>query len=210
MGHRRRTRRAGATASALLSAALLAAGLPAAGTTYAAPDHGARAARTLVTLKMPGCEGCTVQPARWIRGSDHGWEGKPKKVRDGKVRWRIRTARTRGLTFAVLRDPSAAPAAALGAVPLVVAGYRGKAAGSTVTNAYASTARRATPCLAGTTKARWTRKVVARYHRVDDPTGPGTVRVPRYFFKHTQRSTNPYARTFRGTLAAQDVYVCRG
>ncbi|MBW9204857.1 hypothetical protein KV097_02790 [Mumia sp. zg.B17] len=175
--------------------------------TPSADDAVRKAPRTVITLKIAGCEGCRLRPTQAVRGKS-AWTGKAKRVRDGKVRWSVRTDRTAGLTFFVERNPKAASTTVLNAVPMIVARYRGKAVGSRVSDAAARKAKRATPCLRGTQASRFTRRVVVRYSRVDDPTGPGTVRVPRYYFKKTQRATKPYSRTFKGTLAAQDLYVC--
>lgn len=214
----RRTRRTGRRTRlgvAVVAALALTAGMPAyaGAATHTTAPHAADSARTAshttVTLKIRGCDGCRLRPSRWIVGTNDVWTGKAKKVRHGKVRWSVRTSRLRGLTFYVERNPRAASTPALNAVPLVVTRYRGKKVGSRVGDGAARRAKRATACLRGPSTRRFTARVVVRYTRVDDPTGPGTVRIPRYYFKRTQRAMKPYAPTYHGTLAAQDVYGCK-
>lgn len=179
--------------SVLGAAALIATLAPA--TTSAAEEPRQRR-KTRIVLKIKHCKGCKVQAVRV--GRKHVITTKQKRVRHGKVRFRIRTRRTRGLTFAV-----SDPRSEVLAVPFIVSRYRGERVGSRVTNKEARRGRRASPCWSGTKRRRVVRRVRVRHYTNDW----GTKSV-RLWFRRTQRSRKPYLRTVEGTLAAQDYIPC--
>lgn len=66
----------------------------------AAPDT------TVVTLRVPRCEGCSFLPSSHALASNgtdvrHAWTGDPVTVRRGVARFRIPTAYTRGMVLGV-------------------------------------------------------------------------------------------------------------
>src|SRR5690349_20466379 len=140
---------------ALLVAGLLAAlgGTLATSTASdASPStHPARTAaagqRTTVAFLVRGCNHCHVRLYQAVRGREHVWESRTRRVRDGRVSFDIATRHTHGLS-ALVRAPWEGN---VGAVTQVAFRYAKEPVGSTVTNREASHKHRASGCWAGTT-----------------------------------------------------------
>ena len=88
-----------ATGSAVAAALSLATG----------PAHAA-SPTTTITLKVTGCEGCTIGVQRAITGGNPSkitpakptfWEGTPVKVKSGVATLKVPTANTSGMSFTI-------------------------------------------------------------------------------------------------------------
>jgi hypothetical protein len=174
-----------------------------AATPAAAAGRGA-AAMTRIHLHVSGCDRCSIALQHAITHSQHVWTSRKQKVgSDHRVTFKIRTARTKGLSFVVdapwERDT--------GAVSNMVTRYPGHRVDSSVTRKQARHAARAEGCWAGTRLDEvWLGFHVAR---VPARSLPGHLtHIPLAYATHTMASWAPKVKTFKGTIGNQDAFYC--
>lgn len=170
-----------------------------------APAAAAAAPRTTVTLEVTGCSSCTFELQQAIEGREKVWTSKAKKVSDGAVAWSVPTSRTRGMSVTV----TAPWDGGIGAVPNLVFRYQGLQPGDAVTTADAASAKRAAGCFAGTDADTLTLPVTVDHARTR-AVGGGRTHTPRAYTTTTQDFLKPMSKTYRGIIANQDAYWCRG
>ena len=99
------TIRTTSTAAVLLAALVASPAMAAPATGTAAAAERAAGPRTRLTFTVADCEGCEVQlvNARSTLDADvvHVWQSRTRKVRDGKVTFRIAAKRTWGMSVTV-------------------------------------------------------------------------------------------------------------
>lgn len=202
-----------ALAALLTSVALATTPAPSAsaGPDRAGPDRaGDGDGTTRVVLRMPDCEGCTVQLVSSLvtalatddPAEPRLWASLERTVRDGKVAFPVPHSRTVGMQ--VLLD---APwEGHLGYRTTVVLRYAGEQAGDPMTLEEAQDKSRASSCFGGTSRDRLVLPVET--HRVDvqgvHEEVPGTL-------AHLSEAVpwlSPMDRTVDGVLGSQDVRVC--
>ena len=172
---------------------------PAAGATSAAkPPH------TRLILHVTGCDRCSIAPQHAVTGRPHVWTAPYQRIGgDHRAVFRVRTARTRGMSF-VLRAPWEG---GTGAVPNVVTAYRGHAVDSFVSRHSARNGRYADGCWAGTTVDRV--RLDLHVSRVPGRTLDGSpTQIPLAYATHTLSSWKPTVKTFKGTIGNQDAFYC--
>jgi hypothetical protein len=202
-----RVRRTVAVVATLAAAALstTAQGEAHAATAPTAPtaDRGAPA-MTRMHLHLTGCDRCTVTLQHAVNGQLHVWTSHAKRVgSDHRVTFRVRTARTKGLSF-VLDAPWEGDT---GGVPNIVTRYAGHRVDSFVTRNGARHANRAEGCWAGTGLDEvWLGFHVARVP-AKTLTGERT-HVPLAYATHSMASWRPAVKTFKGTIGNQDAFYC--
>ena len=202
----RTTARTTTLGAALVLVALLAS--PAATSTAppAQPDERA-AARTSLTFTVEGCGGCEIQlvNARSTLDADvvHVWESRTKKVRDGKVRFRIATRRTWGMSATVVAPWEGHT----GYRTTVAWRYNGNSVGDAVTLEDAVTSKRASACWEGVRRRAVTVPLVVERVEVDGvhERVPGSIA----FVPVTEGWLPPMREVWDGVLGSQDVSVCR-
>lgn len=170
-----------------------------------APAQRQAAPRTDLTLRIRGCDRCTVQLQHAIDGeAEHVWTSRQQRVgADHRVVFDLRTARTHGLSF-VLRAPWGGDT---GAVPNMVTRYAGHRVGRVVHRVAARHARRAEGCWAGTRAA--SARLRFQVDRVRARTLEGRpTKAPLVYSRHTLPSWKPMVRTYRGTIGNQDAFYC--
>jgi len=185
---------------------VVAAMIVPAGVAQAAP-HAPAAGSTSITMKVTGCNGCTITPVQAIEGEDAIWSGAAVKVKGGKALLTVPTARTRGMSF----NLEAAWNVAINAMPVIVTQYESTQPGQSVTKKQAMTFTRATGCWAGTTEPAVTVNVTVR--RVTMPAFPPsgkkkTTRVPLAWMVPTQSTTGGFDTASKGVIAQQNAWYC--
>ena len=164
----------------------------------------ARPAHTRLVLHVTGCDRCSIAPQHAVNGSPHVWTPPFQRIgSDHRAVFRVRTARTHGMSF-VLRAPWQGNT---GAVPNIVTAYRGHAVDSFVSRDSARNGARAEGCWAGTTIDA----VRLDFHvsRVRAKTLDGRpTRIPLAYATHTMSSWKPMVKTFKGTIGNQDAFYC--
>jgi hypothetical protein len=146
----------------------------------------------------------TAQNDAHAAAGPHVWTSKAERIgSDHRAVSRVRTARTKGLSFA-LRAPWQGDT---GAVPNIVTRYAGHAVDSHLTRKAARHAHRAEGCWAGTTVA----DVRLHFHvgRVASKTLDGhATQIPLAYATHSMASWRPMVKTYKGTIANQDAFYC--
>jgi len=175
-------------------------------TVQAAPQAPA-AGNTMITMKVTGCEGCTITPVRAIAGEDAVWSGTAVKVKGGKAVLTVPTAKTRGMSF----NLEASWNVAINAMPVIVTQYEGTQPGQVVTKRQAMGLASATGCWAGTTEPAVTVRVTVR--RVTMPAFPPggkkkTTQVPLAWMVPTQSATGGFDTASKGVIAQQNAWFC--
>jgi hypothetical protein len=180
----------------------------AAGVSIAAPPAMAEDMTTL-TLKVTGCDGCTISAWTPTLSSDGG-PTVTAKVKDGVATMQIPTAQTTGTSFQI--DPVKDPL--MNAVTLIVFQYKGVQPGARITKSQAMTYRRGSACWAGTTEA--TAQIRVKVRKVWGPAfDPQTKNPPKRSLQPlawvvpTQQSAAPYWPLFKGALQTQGNPACR-
>ncbi len=197
---------------ALLAALLVPAGIavPAlAGPAPAGPTAGREAAqpaapRTALTVRAPGCEGCTIT-AHSALTSDYEdvWESREVEVVDGTATLQVPTDRTAGLSMS-LRAPWERR---LGYVTVVAMRYAGTSAGDAVSRSEARSKHRASACWAGTTEPSYEMTLRTRKVRVVG-VGPGRVPGTLAWVRTTQDWLAPMRQVWDGVMGGQDIDLC--
>jgi len=199
-----------ARATALAGAAVLAGSLAAAPAhARPAPDQPAEraAGRTTLTFTVDDCEGCEIQLVNARRTLDadvvHVWESRARKVRDGRVRFRIATRRTWGMSATVVAPWEGQT----GYRATVAWRYNGKSVGDPVTLEEAVTKRKASACWEGVRSRRVTVPLVVEKVRVDGVRKKVDGSIA--FVPTTQSWLPPMREVWDGVLGSQDVNICR-
>jgi hypothetical protein len=164
---------------------------------------------TTLTLKVTGCDGCTISAWTPTLSSEGGPTVKAK-VKDGIATLQIPTAQTTGTSFQL--DPVQDPL--MNAVTLIVFQYKGAQPGARITKAQAKTYRRGSACWTGTSEA--TAELRVRVRRVWGPAfdplvtnPPKRSLQPLAWVVPTQQSAAPYWPLFKGALQTQNNPICR-
>ena len=173
----------------------------------AAADR-ADAPKTVVTFKVPHCKGCLFQLDQGYETGDPDdpysfWSSKEKKVRNGKVSWRIPTKRTYGMSATV----EAPWEGHTGYLTTVAFRYGKEDVGSRIDLEKAQGKRRGTACFAGTDEPRLTRLV--RVRKVPVEGVHDRVLGSIAFTQRTQPWTPPMRRVFGGVLGSQEINLCQ-
>jgi hypothetical protein len=173
-----------------------------------ADDRRPAAPRTKLTFTVDDCEGCEVQLVSALLPHDVDtpatvWSSKAKKVSDGKVRFKVPTSKTWGLSVNV-RAPWEGQT---GYVTNVAWRYNGKLQGDQVTLEEAVTKKKASACWEGTRSRKVTVPLVVEEVEVDGVHGrvPGSIA----FVPETQSWLKPMREVVDGVLGSQDVNICR-
>lgn len=168
---------------------------------------------TTITLRVDGCEGCTISAWTDSPLADDAANGGPAakaEVANGVAVIQLPTSQTRGASFQV--DPVQDPL--MNAVTLIVFRYKGAEVGATVTKPQTRGYREGSACWAGTSQetARLDVRVRSVWGPAFDPLAadaPKQARQPVAWVVPTQRSAPPYWPLFKGALQAQDTPACR-
>ena len=202
----RTTARTTTWGTALAVVALLAS--PATSTAAPAPpDDRATQPRTRLTFTVDDCEGCEIQlvNARSTLDADvvHVWESRTKKVRDGKVRFRIATRRTWGMSATVVAPWEGHT----GYRTTVAWRYNGTSVGDAVTLEDAVTSKRASACWEGVRRRAVSVPLVVERVEVDGvhERVPGSIA----FVPTTEGWLAPMREVWDGVLGSQDINICR-
>lgn len=178
-----RFRKLSVTAALSLVVGLLGTA-PASASGGAAPDApvAERASRTTIALKVKGCNGCMVQPIFVRHGQITPYRA--KKVRDGKVRLRVPTARTRSMVFNVWAPWDRYTATHY---PMfAVTRFAKKQPGQRIAWTSARKRSRASVCWAGTRRAKVRNTLVVKRIRKDG------VRAGAAYFRKIWASKPPW------------------
>ncbi|MBU2073008.1 MAG: hypothetical protein KJ938_01100 [Actinobacteria bacterium] len=194
-------------ATALLNAALLTTAVLTTSTAVPATAGGPADGTTRVVLRMPDCEGCTVQVVSALATDDPDeprlWASLEKQVRDGKVAFPVPSTRTAGMQ--VLLD---APwEGHLGYRTTVVLRYAGQQPGEEMTVREARDRNRASSCFEGTSRDRVVLPVRTRPLQVQGV--HERVRGTLAFAARAVPWLSPMDRAVDGVLGSQDLRVCR-
>ena len=166
----------------------------------------AASASTTITLKVTGCEGCTIGVQRAITGGNPSkispakptfWEGTPAKVKGGIVTFKVPTANTSGMSFTI----TAPWESGTNYVSNIVLGSA-VPVGSAVTASQQAATTKATACWAGTKKTTATITV-----QVTKAISGGAT-AARAWATPTVATVGTLADTTDGTLGNQEAYYC--
>lgn len=186
--------------AAALAVAATVVGLPSAVPAVAS----APAPMVTITVKVDGCQNrCKLTLVQHVAGATAVWRSRTKTVVDGRARFVVPRARTRGMHITIVAPWERN----LDYVTVASFRYLGETPGSSVTLAEARRKPRASACWAGTNAAAHTIPLRVR---------PLTVKGPHSAEVRTVAWVNPQARTWapmmsapRGILGTQDVISCR-
>jgi hypothetical protein len=159
---------------------------------------------TTITLKVVGCEGCTITPVWAITGQDPVTFASAEVI-DGQVFFAVPTPQTAGMSFNLTPKPNVS----IDAEPVIVTQFKGVKPGTSVTRKMAKSAQQATACWAGTTQSAITLTVIVR--RVLLPSFPNQakkVSVPLAWFQPTAETTGGFGPTQKGVIAQQEAWYC--
>jgi hypothetical protein len=158
---------------------------------------------TKLTLTAANCAGCEIGLANGAARVENTWSAGPKKIRHGRVTFRVPRNLTRGITATA----SGPWEGATGYITMVAWRYAGKKPGDAVSFKSARAASRGTACWGGTTESSLTIPLTIRKVRTGGTTGPtnGTIA----YAKVTQRSLKPWMQADHGILGTQEVITCR-
>ena len=162
--------------------------------------------QTTITMRVSGCEGCTIIPATTPADSTEIYNGPRTKVKNGFASFVVPTAMTTGMYFAI----EAAWKSEINAEPLIVFQYKGATAGGTVSKADAKSYKKASPCWSGTSAS--TAEIAVTVRRVWMPAFPpkdgARTQVPLAWVAPTQNALAPFWPVIKGVLAVQDSVEC--
>lgn len=164
---------------------------------------------TTVTMKVSGCEGCTVLSSAWTDAKGQPWDGPTAKVKNGVATLVVPTDRTHGMSFVL--EPTWKPN--FNAETVIVTQYQGFTPGQKVTWGKARKSATASACWSGTTSPDVTIDVAVK--KVPLPsfpagTKPAVTRVPAAYFTVTDKASGQSWSTIKGVLGAQDAILCDG
>ncbi len=180
-----------------LAAALAAAGVGVVGSASAAEPT------TTISMRVSGCEGCTITPVQAVNGQNDIWTGTAVTVKGGRAEFSVPTSRTAGMSF----NLDASWQVDINAIPVIVTQYQGFQAGQRVSTAQAKSAKQATACWAGTQQSSVSLTVkVGRVMTAGFPSG--RAKVPLAYFVPTLETTGGFSSTVKGTIAQQEAWWC--
>jgi hypothetical protein len=183
--------------ASVLVCALLTSLLSAAAPT---PAVGAPA-KTVIKVRVVGCEGCRVQPVQIKKGDVTYW-GPEKTVpaQDARVRFRVPTTRTQAMTFLVYAPFDQW---AQDGIPLTpITRFKAKSAGDPVRWPYARKKHRASACWSGTTRSTVRNTLVVKQVTVGGKATAGG------FFKRTMPSGKYWYSVRKASLHPADPSIC--
>jgi hypothetical protein len=170
-----------------------------------APVASAATGDTTITMKVTGCNGCTITPVQAITGAADSWTGTPVKVSGGQAVLTVPTTRTPGMSF----NLEASWQVDINAMPVIVTQYQGRQPGQAVTKRQAMAARQATACWAGTADPAVTIRVTVRRVMLPAfPDGQKKTRVPLAWMVPTAQTTGGFSPTQKGVIAQQNAWYC--
>ena len=193
-----RTRIAAMTATPLLTLALATSVFAA--TTLLAPAAMA-ANTTTITFNVVGCDGCTIQPAQWLKGkSGAPYEGKTVTVVNGVATATVPTSKTKGMSF----NFTAPWAVNQNALQNIVIQYKGVPAGTQPTRAEALDSTKASGCWAGAKSGNVTIQInVGRVTMEGFPASVGKGPYPLVYVVPPIASQKVFQPTYKGTIGNQ-------
>lgn len=193
-----RTRIAALAATPLLALALASSALVA--TTLLAPAAMA-ADTTTITFNVVGCNGCTIQPAQWLKGhAATMYEGDTVKVVNGVATATVPTANTQGMSF----NFTAPWAVNEDHMQNIVVQYKGVPAGTRPTRAQALGSKKASACWVGVTTGDATLQVhVGRVTMEGMPDSVGKGPYPLVYLVPPVAAQKVFEPTYKGTIGNQ-------
>lgn len=199
------TRRRAAAVVAALVAGLAGASAVPSGADASTAGRAREVPKTTITIKAPGCDGCRIALAHAVwpaHGVPEVWESRSRTVHDGAATFRVRTARTHGLSMTV----TAPWEGQLGYVTTVVFRYAGERAGDPMRFRRARDETRGSACWAGTREDAITIPLAVKKVRVS---GLGSrVAGSIAFTRTTRHSMRPMRAVRKGVMGSQDVNIC--
>jgi hypothetical protein len=171
-----------------------------------APSAAAEATTT-IALKVVGCDGCRIQAVQNVEG-DLPYRSRFKRVENRRVEFVVPTARTEQMAFIVYAPFD--EVAQFGFPMVVIVGFRGKAPGDVVSDAYARGTHTGSGCWAGTTESVVENKLVVTRLKVRHALlGPGTFTAAAGHLKATLPAL-PYFGPRKGSeMHVSDPSICR-
>lgn len=185
-----------AAAASLVTVAAIGVGAPPA-------SGGDASGSTTVTMRVTGCDGCSITPTQGLRLSTNNattWVGTTVTVTDGRAVMVVPTRRTAGMSFTIdLPNP-----VQIGAMPVITTQYKGAVPGRVVSREQARAATDASACWSGTSSSTANLDVkVGRVVMKKFP-GPGLVRVPLAWVVPTLDAPGGFDEAFKGVLGTQE------
>ena len=193
------------------------------------------AAATTITLNFANvdgtsgtpaaCEGCLIQPVTSL--ATGVTEHKAKRIKNGKVTFKLETEMTQGLTFSIRTKGSGINRVINGeevdidAVPYIVVRYQGAKEGADLSVAETTKSKSASPCWAGTKKPAVELNVqvnmiegtgIAATKKAGEYTSVEGVKIPVAWLQPTAKNFGGMSAVNRfdknGLFAAQDNPLC--
>lgn len=167
------------------------------------------ATNTTITMKVTGCEGCTILSSSWTDKNAQPWNGPTAKVKNGVATLVVPTDKTKGMSFVL--EPTWKPS--FNAESVIVTQYEGFSPGEKVNWGQAKKAKNASACWSGTTSDAVAVDVAVK--KVPLPafpagTKPPVTKVPAAYFVVTDKASGQFWNTDKGVLGAQDAILCTG
>lgn len=170
----------------------------------AARSRDRRAGMTELTLRVPRCSGCRVALGQWLDPTRAPWRSATRTVAGGRVRFDVRSARTRGM-FVALTAPWEG---VTGYQTFAVFRYGDHRPGDRVGFAAARRETQGSACWAGTRAARRTITLAAREVRVLAPISGQHVRGTLAWVPSQQRTWGPDRPVDAGVLGSEEAIAC--
>lgn len=167
------------------------------------------ASNTTITMKVTGCEGCTILSSSWTDKNGQPWDGPSATVKNGVATLTVPTAKTKGMSFVL--EPTWKPAVNFETV--IVTKYAGLTPGSKVAWGQAKKAATATSCWSGTQDSAVSVDVAVKKVAMKAfPAGskPPITKAAAAYFTTTDDASGETWNTIRGVLGAQDAILCDG
>lgn len=163
---------------------------------------------TTITMKVTGCEGCSITPVQALNGGTAQasiWTGTTVKVANGVAVFTVPVSKTAGMSF----NLDARWRVDINAMPVIVTQYKGTQPGQRVTKRQAKAFAQATGCWAGTTSSAVTLRVtVRRVWMPGFPEGSKRAKVPLAWMVPTAETTGGFDQAFKGVIAQQEAWYC--
>ena len=191
-----------------LAASFLAIASCASAVVLAAPASQA-APNTTITMRVAGCEGCTVLSSSWTDKKGQPWDGPTATVTNGVATMVVPTDRTRGMSFVL--QPTWKPSVDFETV--IVTQYAGFAPGEKVVWGQAKKAKTASPCWSGTSSSDVTVDVAVKkvpLQAFPPGTKPPVTKAAAAYLVVTDKASGQSWQTEKGVLGAQDSILCAG
>jgi len=161
---------------------------------------------TQVTVKVAGCDDCTVR-AVWAAFTPEAvptdiWNSGELPVAGGQVSFPIPVAKSQGLSFEVT-----SPRDKTDAIPVAVVKYAQASTETTVTADQAAASTSAFGCWAGSTFAQETLNLQVDWYAGTDIEGKSASML-RAYFNPGLATYGVATETYEGTLGHQNVWTC--